>query len=64
MPGRCAGWVRQRDKIDSRARSLDLEFSANNDVESFDGDELGNGQFAHWNREARTQNRELVVHPR
>ena len=64
MPGRCAGWMGQWDKIENRARALDLEFLADDSVESFDGDELSDSQFADWNCETWTQDLELVVHPR
>src|SRR4051812_239292 len=63
MPGRGAGRVRQRYQIESATLVADGEGAADDLVEFFEGQELGDGQFADGNDEVRLKQIDLVVHP-
>ncbi|MEY2527801.1 MAG: hypothetical protein QOE73_2572 [Verrucomicrobiota bacterium] len=63
VPGRSAGWVRQRDKIDNRICARDPKFSADDFVELFEVEKLHDCEAADGDGEARAQDFELFVHP-
>ncbi len=63
VPGRCAGGVGKRDKIDNRSSASDLKFTPNDFVEFFERDELRNGEFAYGDDEIWSEDFELILHP-
>jgi len=64
VPGRCTGRMRQRNYVKAMPRACDPEFSANHSPQFFAVDELRDSQPSHGNDETRSQNSNLVVHPR
>ena len=64
VPGRRAGWMRQRNQIEAVARMHDAKFAANYVLQFCAVDELHDGQSADWNDEMRSQDSDLTVHPR
>src|ERR1700730_13508250 len=63
VPGRRAGWMRQRDKIDNRSGAANSKFAADDFLEFVARNKLGDSEPADRDDETRPQNFELFVHP-
>jgi hypothetical protein len=63
MPRRCAGGMREWDKIKFVTGALNAELAPDHLFQVFAIDELANRQSAHWNDQARSENLDLVVAP-
>jgi len=63
VPRRCAGGMGQRDEIERAPLIPDCETAADDFVEFFERQELGDGEFADRNDQRRSQQIDLVVHP-
>src|SRR6267143_5627038 len=63
MPGRRAGWMRQRDKIDNHTCAFRAKFSSDHIFKFFEGQKLRDGEPSDGNNETRTQNSKLIIHP-
>jgi hypothetical protein len=64
VPGRCARWMRQRDKIDISFSTLDLKLASDDLIEFFERNELRDREAADRNQETRLQDFHFVIHPR
>jgi len=63
VPGRCAGWMRQRDQIHILPRTTDVKRAAD-DVFQFGAlDELSDGQASDRNDQTRFKNRDFLIQP-
>lgn len=63
VPGRSARGVGQWDQIKGAALILDSEAASDDLIEFFEGQELGDREFANGDNELRSEKIDLVVHP-
>src|ERR1700731_40885 len=63
VPGRGAGWMGKWNQVEGATLVADLERAAYNFVELLEGNELGDGEFAHGNDQLWLEKIDLVVDP-
>ena len=63
VPGRSAGWMRQRDYFEGATVAADLETAPNDFVQFFKHEELRDRKFADGDDEPRLQKIDLIIHP-
>lgn len=63
MPGRGAGWMRQRNQVEAAAVATKRKGASDDFVEFFERKELGDRELTDRNNEPRLEEIDLIIHP-